>query len=158
WSDPLGSLMGGTQDNGTWSFSGSSTWLETVGGDGGQSGFDRADSDTRYHNYYDATPEVNFHGDDPKEWLADYHPPQASKEQRSFYTPFVADPRVGGRAFTGAEHVWRTDDNGGRKSFLEAHCNALHRDASTCGDWKQLGNSLTTGSVKDRGGQYVVAD
>ena len=51
---------------------------------------------TRYHNYYDATPEVNFHGDDPKEWLAIYDPLQASKEARSFYTPFQADPVIGG--------------------------------------------------------------
>lgn len=157
WTDPLGSLMGGTQDNGTWSYTGSSTWLESVGGDGGQSGFDRADASTRYHNYYDATPEVNFHGDDPKEWLAIYDPLQASKEQRSFYVPFIADPRVGGRAFIGLEHVWRTDDNGGNEAYLEAHCNALHRDAGPCGDWKPMGNSLTIGSANDRGGQYVVA-
>jgi hypothetical protein len=28
----------------------------------------------RYHNYYDATPEVNFHGNDPQEWLDIYDP------------------------------------------------------------------------------------
>ena len=67
----------------------------------------------RYHNYFDATPEVNFHGDDPTTWLAIYDPLQPSREQRSFYTPFEADPACGGRAFTGMEHVWRTDDNGG---------------------------------------------
>ena len=38
--NPGGDLLGGTQDNGTWSFTGSPSWLETVGGDGGQSGFD----------------------------------------------------------------------------------------------------------------------
>jgi hypothetical protein len=53
--------------------------------------------------------------------------------------------------------VWRTDDNGGDPAFLEAHCNALHRDGGPCGDWKPVGNSLTTGSANDRGGQYVVA-
>src|SRR6185503_17222057 len=60
-----------------------------------------------------ATPEVNFHGTDPTEWLAIYDPLQASKEARSFYVPFVADPAVGGRALIGMEHVWRTDDHGG---------------------------------------------
>jgi len=156
-ADPLHLLLGGTQDNGTWSFTGSSTWLESVGGDGGQSGFDAADSATSYHNYYDATPEVNFASNDPKQWLAIYDPLQASKELRSFYVPFVADPRVGSRAFIGLEHVWRTDDNGGPQSYLEDHCNSLTRDASVCGDWKPMGNSLTGGSVKDRGGQFVVA-
>jgi hypothetical protein len=149
--------MGGTQDNGTWSYTGSPTWLESVGGDGGQSGFDIADTSTRYHNYYDATPEVNFHGDVPTEWLAIYDPLQASKEQRSFYVPFNADPRVGGRAFIGMEHVWRTDDNGGDREYLEEHCNALSRDGAPCGDWEPMGNTLTNGSVKDRGGQFVVA-
>jgi hypothetical protein len=150
-------LLGGTQDNGTWSFTGSPTWLESVGGDGGQSGHDLAKPSTKYHNYYDATPEVNFHGTDPKEWLAIYDPLQASKELRSFYVPFGADPRVGGRAFIGLEHVWRTDDNGGDPAFLEAHCNSLHRDAGPCGDWQPMGNSLTAGSPNDRGGQFVVA-
>jgi len=154
---PTTDLLGGTQDNGTFSFTGKPTWLESVGGDGGQSGFDRARSVTRYHNYYDATPEVNFHGTDPKEWLAIYDPLQETPELRSFYVPFKADPRVGGRAYIGLEHVWRTDDNGGNPAFLEAHCNSLHRDAGPCGDWKPAGNSLTSGSANDRGGEYVVA-
>jgi hypothetical protein len=153
-----GDLLGGTQDNGTFSYTGSNTWLESVGGDGGQSGFDLANPTTRYHNYYDATPEVNFHGTDPTKWLAIYDPLQASKEQRSFYVPFVADPAVGGRAFIGMEHIWRTDDHGGNAAFLEEHCNALGRDAGPCGDWEPMGNKLTQGSVaNDRGGNYVVA-
>src|SRR4051794_26091067 len=116
--------MGGTQDNGTFSFTGTPSWLESVGGDGGQSGYDLANPATRYHNYFDATPEVNYHGDDPSEWLAIYDPLQSTTEARSFYVPFQADPTVGGRAFTGLEHVWRTDDNGGSQTFLEAHCNS----------------------------------
>jgi hypothetical protein len=156
--DPTGDLLGGTQDNGTFSYTGSPTWVESVGGDGGQSGYDPGTPSTRYHNYYDAFPEVNFHGTDPKEWLAIYDPLQASKEGRSFYVPFIADPNVAGRAFIGMEHVWRTDDSGGDPEFLEDHCNALHRDAGPCGDWEPMGNNLTVGSaINDRGGQYVVA-
>jgi hypothetical protein len=157
-ANPTGDLLGGTQDNGTFSYTGSNTWLESVGGDGGQSGFDLANPTIRYHNYYDATPEVNFHGTDPTQWLAIYDPLQATREARSFYVPFVADPGVGGRAFIGLEHIWRTDDHGGDPAFLAAHCNALHRDAGPCGDWEPMGNKLTTGSaINDRGGQYVVA-
>ena len=55
---------------------GNPTWFEVVGGDGGQSGFDPDDGSIRYHNYYDATPEVNFHSNDPKQWLAIYDPLQ----------------------------------------------------------------------------------
>jgi hypothetical protein len=157
-ANPTGDLLGGTQDNGTFSYTGSPTWLESVGGDGGQSGYDKTTQSTRYHNYYDATPEVNFHGTNPKEWLAIYDPLQATKEARSFYVPFTADPTVAGRAFIGLEHVWRTDDHGGDPAFLEAHCNALHRDAGPCGDWEPMGNNLTLGSaINDRAGQFVVA-
>ncbi len=155
-ANPATKLLGGTQDNGTFSFTGTTTWLESVGGDGGQSGWDSTSTPV-YHNYYDATPEVNFHGDDPKEWLAIYDPLQSSKEGRSFYVPFAADPVTSGRAFIGMEHVWRTDDNGGPQEYLEEHCNALSRDGAPCGDWKPVGNSLTNGSAKDRGGDYVVA-
>ena len=157
-ANPTSDLLGGTQDNGTFSFTGTDTWLESVGGDGGQSGFDLANPTIRYHNYYDAYPEVNFHGTDPKEWLATYDPLQKSKEARSFYVPFVADPAVGGRAFIGMEHIWRTDDHGGNQAFLEEHCNALGRDAGPCGDWEPMGNNLTQGSVvNDRGGNFVAA-
>ena len=41
--NPTGEMMGGTQDNGTWLYSGNSnTWTQTIYGDGGQSGFDVA--------------------------------------------------------------------------------------------------------------------
>ena len=39
--DPTTDAMGGTQDNGTWLFSGGPEWLETIDGDGGQSGYGR---------------------------------------------------------------------------------------------------------------------
>jgi len=160
-ANPTGELLGGTQDNGTFSYTGSTTWFESVGGDGGQSGFDAGNGTIRYHNYYDATPEVNFHGNDPKRWLATWDPLQSTGEQRSFYVPFIADPRTAGRAYTGLEHVWRTDDNGGDQSYLEAHCNTLHIDpfrTKPCGDWQPLGANLTGSNFgQTRLGNYVVA-
>jgi hypothetical protein len=160
-SNPTRQLLGGTQDNGTFAFTGSPTWLESVGGDGGQSGFDVGNPTIRYHNYYDATPEVNFNGNDPKTWLATWDPLQTTGEQRSFYVPFIADPVVAGRAFIGLEHVWRTDDNGGDRSYLEAHCNTLDLDGARtrpCGDWAPMGPSLTGSNFGNtRLGHYVVA-
>jgi hypothetical protein len=157
--DPEHDVLGGTQDNGTWSFTGSTAWFESVGGDGGQSGFDVANPTVRYHNYFDATPEVNFHGNDPKTWLNIYDPLQISDEGRSFYTPFIADPKTPGRAYTGLEHVWRTDDNGGKEAALVNSCNSAHLDPgrSPCGDWAPIGQNLTSDSFGDRAGHYVVA-
>ena len=160
--NPSGDLLGGTQDNGTWAFSGSPSWQETIGGDGGQSGFNAGAPTIRFHNYFDATPEVNFHGTNPNTWLDIYDPLQTTDEARSFYTPFTADPKVPGRLFTGLEHVWRTDDNGGNEQDLIANgCLAYSLDplrANPCGDWVQLGGNLTSSAFgSDRTGDYVVA-
>jgi hypothetical protein len=160
-SDPSNSVYGGTQDNGTWSYTGSPAWLEVVGGDGGQSGFNRSNANIRYHNYFSATPEVNYHGDDPSRWLDTYDVLQESGEDQSFYTPFIADPSVAGRVFTGLEHVWRSDDNGGSEASLGSDCNALslNPDREACGDWRPLGADLIgTAFGGDKSGGYVVAD
>jgi hypothetical protein len=165
-ASPSEQVFGGTQDNGTWSFDAArpqaTRWFETVGGDGGQSGFDQSGGPIRYHNYYDATPEVNFHTDDPATWLDIYDPLQLAPEARSFYTPFEVDPNVPGRLFTGLEHVWRTDDNGGDEADLIANgCLATDLDperAEPCGDWVEMGANLTsTAFGATRAGQYVVA-
>ena len=104
---------------------------------------------------------MNFHGNDPKTWLATWDGLQSTGELRSFYVPFIADPVSGGRAFTGLEHVWRTDDNGGDQAYLEAHCNTLHLDPfrnKPCGDWQPLGPNLTGSNFgQTRTGDYVVA-
>jgi len=163
---PADSLLGGTQDNGTWGYEASlepeEQWEENVGGDGGQSGFDAGDPSIRYHNYYSPTPEVNFNGNDPNGWFDIYDPLLVSEERSSFYTPFIADPQVPGRAFTGLEHVWRTNDHGGSQSFLETNgCSIVELDPSRtkpCGDWKAMGASLTGSAFgSGRAGQYVVA-
>ncbi|MEA2273178.1 MAG: hypothetical protein QOI98_1886, partial [Solirubrobacteraceae bacterium] len=162
--NPTSDVLGGTQDNGTWGYTGSPTWLENVGGDGGQSGFDAGNPQIRYHNYYDATPEVNRQGNNPRTWRAIYDPLQTSPEARSFYVPFIADPNVAGRAFIGMQHVWRTDDNGGDPKYLAAHCDSVTlpdpNRTKPCGDWQPLGPDLTKGGPTfggDRAGQYVVA-
>ena len=37
-------------------------------GDGGQSGFDAADPEFRFHTFFDASPDVNFSGGDIADW------------------------------------------------------------------------------------------
>jgi hypothetical protein len=159
-SDPSGSVYGGTQDNGTWSYTGSPTWLEVVGGDGGQSGFNKANTNIRYHNYFSSTPEVNYHGDNPRTWLDTYDVLFESGEASSFYTPFIPDPNVAGRVLTGLQHVWRSDDNGGSEGSLGSDCLALNLnpDRDACGDWQPLGADLTGPAFGgSKGGDYVVA-
>ena len=46
-------LMGGTQDNGTWNGTADPTsWMQTIYGDGGQSGYDVGNPGVRFNKFY----------------------------------------------------------------------------------------------------------
>jgi len=161
--DPTTDAMGGTQDNGTWLFSGGPEWLETIDGDGGQSGYGAEDPTIRVHTYFDATPDVSFDDGAPGSWNWIGDPLEKSNELRSFYVPLITDPVVGGSMFVGMESVWRTTDNGGPQAFLEETCNEYTGTFQhVCGDWKPLGSgnsgNLTSQFYgRDKAGHYVVA-
>src|SRR5438477_2373839 len=171
-------IMGGTQDNGTHAFN-SGSWFVTVFGDGGQSGIDVGNPNVRMHTYFNAPGlsqvDVNFRGthqttfsEEGWDWIGD--PPSLSGENMSFYIPVITDPKVSGTWFLGAQHVWRTQDNGGNQTFLEAHCAEFpllpggfsQGDlifTGACGDWAPIGKDLSgTSFGKDKApGQYIVA-
>ena len=171
-------IMGGTQDNGTHASNPTgfspSNWFVTVFGDGGQSGVNVGNPEIRMHTFFNAPGlsqiEVNFRGTHPNttselgwSWIGD--PGSLSGENMSFYIPLISDPKVDGTWFFGAQHVWRTQDNGGNQAFLEANCNefvAGHGGSiftGACGDWVPLGKDLSgTSFGKDKApGQYIVA-
>jgi hypothetical protein len=171
--NPLGDIMGGTQDNGTWAFTGKDegeegSWLEVVGGDGGQSGVDVANSDIRMHTYTGAVGDINFSRTDPLAWdvfgVPSFQAP--TSEAASFYVPLIADQEVSGTWFIGLQHVWRTTDNLGGKAYMDVHCNEFTADlAQPCGDWESLGGpggkgtpgDLVAGPSSDKGTGYVTA-
>lgn len=147
---PFGSekgLLGGTQDNGTWAFAakagdGGDKAFESVGGDGGQSGFDAVSTAIDYHSYYAPQHDVNFHGTNPNawDWISDRL--LGSGDAASFYTPFTADPVVGGTVFDGLQHVFRSTDHGGDAAYEDKVCNELTGTfAGVCGDFTPLGNA-----------------
>lgn len=169
-------LMGGTQDNGTWNgTTSSSSWPQTIYGDGGQSGFDSGNSSIRFTNFFSPYSDENFENGDPTAWVivsgtffdADGNPKEAS----AFYLPEIADPAVPGTQFTGLQHIWRTLDNGGDKATLEANCPEFTTFGGQpgCGDFAPLGDPSgnggpgTSGDLtsalygSDRTGGYVVA-
>jgi hypothetical protein len=163
-------IIGGTQDNGTHASNPTgfnpNNWFVTVFGDGGQSGVNVSHPETRMHTFFNqqgaSQIEVNFRGTHPNttselgwSWIGD--PGSLSGENMSFYIPLIADPKVADTWFFGAQHVWRTQDNGGNQTFLEANCNefvAGHGGAiftGACGDWVPLGKDLTSTSFgKDK--------
>lgn len=163
----MGNIQGGTQDNGTWEGGPGQPFIESVGGDGGQSGFNANTAKIRFHSYYSPNHDVNFNGADPLGWDFISDPLFASQEAASFYTPLTVDPVVGGTVFDGLQHVWRTTDNGGDRAFLDKYCNELTGDyghrPKPCGDWQALGGDKGDLSSKawgdDNAGpnNYVVA-
>jgi hypothetical protein len=157
-------LQGGTQDNGTWQSQGNPTkWENTMIGDGGQSGFDIANPNFRFHTFYDLSPDVNFSngyiGD--WNWIAD--PIYGTGGQ--FYSPIISDPKVSRTMFAGAANVWRTKTWGMGTMTIEEfrqHCNEWNGDfAVQCGDWVQIASPRLISNLSpwgaDRAGGAVAA-
>jgi hypothetical protein len=156
-------IQGGTQDNGTWETGGSPTkWENTMIGDGGQSGFDVTIKGFRFHNFFDATPEVNFNSGNIADWIwiAD---PLYGQPGNQFYSPVISDPVVSGTMFAGTGFTaYRTKTHGlGTMTMAEAqqHCNTWFGDYTVvCGDWAELGTvRLTDAAWGDRPGGAVTA-
>jgi hypothetical protein len=173
--DPLNDIMGGTQDNGTHAFTsksngngkGNANWFVTIFGDGGQSGISPSNSNKRFHTFFDAQIDMNFRGTAELgwNWVSDtfFGPAGPGRfEGRSFYIPIIYDPTVDGTAFTGLQHVWRTQDDNGGQAFLESNCNEFTGTFTLpCGNWVAIGQDLastTFGSDKNPGSTgYIVA-
>jgi hypothetical protein len=134
-------IMGGTQDNGTQVTTNAKKWSVSVFGDGGQSGINAKNSKIRVHTYYLASPDINFNGTNEKkwDWIGD---PLFAVEPQSFYIPIIFDPVTGGQMFAGLDFLWRTQDNGGPKAYLDTVCNELTGTfTGPCGDWVPIGPS-----------------
>jgi hypothetical protein len=158
---PKTDIIGGSQDNGTWAYaSRGSSWLESVGGDGGSSAIDFQNPNIRVHTYFGPNLDVNFNSTDPTGWNYISDPLVSSQEAASFYVPLLADPQVSGTLFVGLEHIWRTVDDGGPQAYLTQHCNEFKGDfKSQCGDWEPLGSATLTGTTygSDKSGSYIAA-
>ena len=166
---PRTDIMGGTQDNGTQALKGNGSWFVTIFGDGGQSGINAFNPNNRFHTFFDAQIDVNFHGTSEVgwDWISDaFFVGAAANEARSFYIPVIFDPAVNQTIFTGLQHVWRTQDSGGNQAFLDQHCFEFPFPpggdmvfTGACGDWVAIGQDLSsTAFGTDKApGQYIVA-
>lgn len=154
-------LTGGTQDNGTWETPGSPVkWENTMIGDGGWAGFDAENPNFRFHNFFDATTDVNFNDGNIADWIwtAD---PIFGHPGTQFYAPVISDPRVSGTMFAGTGRtVYRTKTHGlGTMTLEEAQhqCNEWFGVFEVqCGDWAETGPTrLTAAAFGDRAGGAV---
>jgi hypothetical protein len=149
-ADPLRRLIGGLQDNGTVWYDGSGpplTWSALFpSGDGtSASGFHPAKPDVVFASFQSNRFFTNFRNGDPAWWVRMDDPFFLAAERdtvtastgRQFLTFDKVRPDT---QFTGFQHVWRTQNNGGDKTFLETNCRTNGGTSQRiCGDWLPLG-------------------
>jgi hypothetical protein len=149
--DPLRRMIGGLQDNGT-------IWQDGTGdprvwkpffafGDGtSASGFHPSRSAVSFASFQSDRFFVNFRNAAESQWVRMDDPIRAASERvtvttstgRQFLTFDTVNPDT---QFTGFQHIWRTQNNGGPQAFLEANCRFPTGAVSgvSCGDWRPLG-------------------
>ena len=145
--DPLHSVQGGTQDNGTLLFTGSTTWNQEIYGDGGQSGFNVSNPALRFNSFTSNFHDVNFQNGDPTKWVIASGPiAHTEPGGAQFYAPIINDPLSAGTIFEGSLSVWRTQDWAGNQADLEARCPEFTTSGAdpTCGDFVRIGPSGAT--------------
>jgi hypothetical protein len=160
-------LIGGTQDNGTWTNNGSSeNWDQTIYGDGGQSGFSSNGSGQLLFNTFTGqATDVNFRGGAADKWVVATGPIVSSPEGSAFYPPVTADPHPAnwGTIFQGSQSIWRTQNWGGDQAYLEANCPEFYTSAANpaCGDFVRIGapgaTDLTRAALGTRAGGVLAA-
>lgn len=149
--DPLRRLIGGLQDNGTIWQDGSGdarVWKPLFAfGDGtSASGFHPSRSAVLFASFQSNRYFVNFRNADQNMWVRTDDPIRAADERASITTStgrqFLTFDRVNpDTQFTGFQHIWRTQNNGGPQAFLEANCRFPTGAVAgvSCGDWQPLG-------------------
>jgi len=146
---PQNNLQGGTQDNGTFQYTGSNVVaFQEIYGDGGQSGFGPADDSLRFNTFTGQANDVNFRNGDPTAWCVATGPIVTSPEAAFFYPPVTADPNPSnwGTIYQGSFSVWRTQDWGGPQSYLETRCPEFTTSFAdpACGDFVRMGGTGLT--------------
>jgi len=118
-----GRIVGGTQDNGTLRYTGSTeTWNTPFGGDGGWSAADPTDSNYFYGEYVFLNVHRSNNGGFTSEYISGqlangtfkdipYRIPDAMSSQTAlFIAPFVLDRNNSNRILAGGLSLWRTND------------------------------------------------
>jgi hypothetical protein len=169
-------VMGGTQDNGTWSALGcsTSTLPQVIYGDGGNAGFDATQPTWRFNEFTSGFSDSNFRDGEPTKWVITSAPIVRSGEAVAFYWPQIGDPNPVAGAhpiYSGAQHVWRTWAFGAGHTavpqqttpdiaFYEANCQefTVSGSAPQCGDYQPLGGPQGANTPGDLTGSVYGGD
>jgi hypothetical protein len=158
-------VMGGTQDNGTWSNNDgcdTDTFHQVIYGDGANAGYDKTNATWRFNGFTSGFGDSNFKNGDPEKWVITTAPVVNSGEGPAFYWPQIGDPNPVPGAhpiYEGAKHVWRSwafgaghpgavpQDKTPDVAFYEANCPEFVVSGANpaCGDYRPLGGPYCTG-------------
>jgi hypothetical protein len=116
-------LIGGTQDNGTQRWTGSSTWEHIADGDGGDCGVNRANPKTVFHTYYEMSPERSSSAGNWNSWTW-IAPPIPAGEGSLFYPPFETSATNGDTIALGGDALYISRNNGSAWTRLAYPSNA----------------------------------
>jgi hypothetical protein len=103
-------VIGGTQDNGTQRWTGSSTWTHVADGDGGDCAVNRTTPTTAFHTFFGMSPERSTTGAGFGSWTW-LPPPVPAGEESLFYPPFEASANGGDTVAMGGDALYISRNN-----------------------------------------------
>ena len=152
-------VIGGTQDNGTWSTGPGcdrDTFTQVIYGDGGDAFFDSTHQGWMGNGFTSGFGDVNFENGDPTKWVISTGNILASGETASFYWPQIADPNPPAGThpiFQGFEHVWRSWAFGaGHLSVPQQTTPDIAGYEANCPEFVTAGNNPNCGDYQPLGG------
>jgi hypothetical protein len=171
-------VMGGTQDNGTWSNNSGcrrDTFNQVIYGDGGNAVYDATNATWRANEFTSGFGDSNFRNGDPERWVITTAPLVNSGEPFAFYWPQAGDPNpVPGThpIYNGGLHVWRSWAFGAGTpgavpqsttpdiAFYEANCPEFVTPGNDphCGDYQPLGGPQGANTAGDLTGDDYGSD
>jgi len=173
-------VIGGTQDNGTWSNNNPSgdrnTWPQVIYGDGGNAGYDGTNPTWRFNEFTSSATDANFENGDQTKWVVISAPLANSGEAVGFYWPQIGDPNPPTGAhpiFSGLQHVWRSwafgaganptavpQDTTPDIANYEANCPEFTVSGGQpgCGDFQPLGGPVGSNNPGDLTGSVYGSD
>jgi hypothetical protein len=171
-------VMGGTQDNGTWSNNNGcrrDVFNQVIYGDGGNAVYDATNATWRANEFTSGFGDSNFRNGDPERWVITTAPLVNSGEPFAFYWPQAGDPNpVPGThpIYNGGLHVWRSWAFGAGTpgavpqsttpdiAFYEANCPEFVTPGNDphCGDYQPLGGPQGANTAGDLTGDDYGSD
>ncbi len=131
---PTGEIFAGTQDNGTFMYSGSTTWSHVNGGDGGPTAADPTNANVSYNSYYGAQLFRNDNNGDRASdtWIMPFWGDFFEQGRGQFYEPYALAPSAPSDIFYGTYRVWRSMTRGGTDGNGDGDAT---NDPSDTSDW-----------------------